>query len=283
MVDVTTMYLAKAVGLNVKTLKNSYKYNTNVSHHSFPTGTNSPTDTYIPNNLPSFPNIEQTFWSIMDQYTNKTEPNLRKDKDKMWCHHRGVGVLEHCKEATKDIGSGCGGNNNNARNNHCKAFWRYFIEACNRVHSQDPTDNKYKMTNSPQRYCQSDSVTEGTASSIWWLYRNWNRACPELADKIYSLANNTLATGYMKISGAPSPFKSSYRVAGSTMRYKCSDGYALPDGSNPVQELHCPGSLVIDRTQVTLCERKKEKSNFKISMKFSFSKKMRARGPRPWQ
>ena len=60
-VDVTTMYLAKSLGLNVKTLKNSYTYNTNVSLHSFPNGSNSPSQTYLPENEANYPNLEQTY------------------------------------------------------------------------------------------------------------------------------------------------------------------------------------------------------------------------------
>ena len=78
------MYLAKSLGLNVKTLKNSYRYNTNVSYHAFPTGSNSPSQTHIPVNEAGYPNLEQVYWSIMDQYTNITEPKMREDKDKMW-------------------------------------------------------------------------------------------------------------------------------------------------------------------------------------------------------
>ena len=251
-VDVTTMYLAKSLGLNVKTLKNSYTYNTNVSLHSFPNGSNSPSQTYIPENEANYPNLEQTYWSIMDQYTNITEPTIHEDKDKMWCSHRGLGMYEHCKTATAEVGSGCGGSSSSARNNHCKDFWLYFMEACNRVHSRDPTDSKYRHNNNVQRYCTVSS----SSNSIYWLFRNWNRACPELSEKIYSLSNNTLATGFMELVGAPSPFKKNYRVAGTTLKYQCSDGFALPDGSNPQRELQCPGSLIIDRTQVTLCERK---------------------------
>ena len=249
------MYLAESLGLNVKTLKNSYTYNTNVSHHSFPTGSNSPSQTYIPENEAGYPNLEQVYWSIMDQYTNVTEPKMRQDKDEMWCNHKGLGMYEHCVAATEEVGSGCGGSSSYARKNHCFDFWLYFMEACNRVRSNDPNDNDYRHWNLVDRHCApSSDLSKG--NSIYWLYRNWNRACPELSDKIYSLSNNTLATGYMKLVGAPSPFKMSHRVAGSTMNYQCSDGFALPDGTNPVQELQCPGSLVIDRTSVTHCERK---------------------------
>ena len=251
----TTMYLAKSLGLNVKTLKNSYTYNTNVSHHSFPTGSNGPSQTYIPENEPNYPKLEQTYWSILDQYTNVTEPEMRQDKDNMWCNHRGLGMYEHCVAATSEVGSGCGGSSSSARNNHCEDFWLFFMEACNRVRSNDPTDTKYWHRNTVTRHCQSSDVLS-SGNSIYWLYRNWIRACPELSDKIYSLSNNTLATGYMKLVGATSGFNKNYRVAGTTMKYQCSDGFELPDGSNPQQELQCPGSLMIDRTQVTLCERK---------------------------
>ena len=263
----TTMYLAKSLGLNVKTLKNSYRYNTNVSHHSFPTGSNSPSQTHIPVNEAGYPNLEQVYWSIMDQYTNITEPKMREDKDKMWCNHRGLGMYEHCIAATAEVGSGCGGSSSYARSNHCFDFWLYFMEACNRVRSNDPNNNNYRHRNQVQRHCQPSSVLS-KGNSIYWLYRNWNRACPELLDKIYSLSNNTIVTGYMSLVGATSPFNKNYRVAGTTMKYKCSDGFGLPDGSNPVQELQCPGSLVIDRTSVTHCERKQTNISQKSHLVF---------------
>ena len=78
-----------------------------------------------------------------------------------------------------------------------------------------------------------------------------------MAEEIPSLANNTQATGgHMELVGAFDGFNESIRVPGSRMRYQCSGGFGMEDGTNPIQELQCLGSRMIDRTQVTLCERK---------------------------
>ena len=125
------------------------------------------------------------------------------------------------------------------------------MESCHRVRSLDTSDIKYTAA-SVMGKCLSVSGDH----DIFYLFRNWDRACPELEDEIYSLSNNTLATGYMDIQTAPTGFDKAYRIPGAQMNYKCSSGFGLPTGDNPEQILKCPGSRKIDRTQVTLCERK---------------------------
>ena len=79
-----------------------------------------------------------------------------------------------------------------------------------------------------------------------------------MREDIPSLANNTVATGgHMELVGAVDGFNSSITVPGSQMRYQCSEGFGMEDGSNLVQELQCLGSRLIDRTTVAICERKK--------------------------
>ena len=258
MVDITTVYLARALGLNVEDLETgSYVYNTTLSSHSFPTGAESPDQTFVPENVDGFPNLEQTFWSIMDQYNSTSEPSMRADKDMMWCHHQGVGMFEHCKSATAQLGSGCGGATDLNREEHCKRFWVFFIESCHRVRSLDPNDSKHSHSDDVERYCQDrDLLSSG--NSIYHLLRNWERDCPDMTEEIPSLANNTQATGgHMQLVGAFDGFNESIRVPGARLRYQCSHGFGIEDGTNPIQELQCLGSRRIDRTQVTLCERKR--------------------------
>ena len=60
MVDITTVYLARALGLNVEDLETgSYVYNTILSSHSFPTGAESPDQTFVPENVDSFPRLKR--------------------------------------------------------------------------------------------------------------------------------------------------------------------------------------------------------------------------------
>jgi hypothetical protein len=126
------------------------------------------------------------------------------------------------------------------------------MEACHRVRSIDPTDYEYNHGDDPEYRC----LTPHADNTIYYLFRNWGRSCPYLEEKISSLANNTLATGSLDLEGPETGFSSSYRIAGSQFKYKCSKGFSLPDGTNPEQLLSCSGSLKVDTTQVTLCERK---------------------------
>ena len=257
MIDITTVYLARTLGLNVRDLEEgNYVFNTSLSSHSFPTGAESPSSIFIPENLHGYPNLEQTFWTIMDQYNSTSEPFMRANKDMMWCHHYGVGMYEHCKSATAQLGSGCGGVTESEQEEHCKRFWTFFMEACHRVRSLDPNDSKYSHSDDVERYCQGSKLFS-SGNSIYYLLRNWDRDCPDMVEQIPSLANNTEATGgHLELVGAFDGFNESIRVPGSRMRYQCSGGFGMEDGTNPIQELQCLGSRMIDRTQVTLCERK---------------------------
>jgi hypothetical protein len=77
-----------------------------------------------------------------------------------------------------------------------------------------------------------------------------------LETKIHSLANNTLATGWLELESAAAGFSKNYKIPGTKMKYKCSEGFSQPDGTNPNQKLSCSGSLKVDMTQIRLCERK---------------------------
>ena len=90
-VNVATVYLAKALGLDVGSLVGSYTYNWAASH-SFPmNATVGPSKTFEPTG-----DEEQAYWTLVDQYTTKTEPGLRSEKGRNWCHHQGIGVHSHC-------------------------------------------------------------------------------------------------------------------------------------------------------------------------------------------
>ena len=246
-VDITTVYLVKLMGLHMNNFITKYVFKTNLTLHSFP-GTHSPT--YIPDNVGGLPNLEQVFWSIMDQYTNITEPGIRNVwKDKMWCHYHGVGVFKHCRVTHAE--SNCGGNSNS----HCVNVWKYFMDACHRVRSLNPQDNNYKVVNNrPLNKCMSSSIAD-SGNSIWYLHRSWQRECPDMELKLHHLANNTLATGWLERVGAASGFHVSYRIPGTTMKYKCSNGFDLPNGTNPNQLLSCSANRKVDTTHIDHCER----------------------------
>ena len=74
-VNVATVYLAKALGLNVGSLVDSYTYDWAVSH-SFPmNGTAGPSETFEPTG-----DEAQAYWTLLDHYTTETEPGLRAGK-----------------------------------------------------------------------------------------------------------------------------------------------------------------------------------------------------------
>ena len=90
-VNVATVYLAKALGLDVGSLVGSYTYNWAASH-SFPmNATAGPIETFEPTG-----DEVQAYWTLVDQYTAETEPGLRAGKGRNWCHHQGIGVHSHC-------------------------------------------------------------------------------------------------------------------------------------------------------------------------------------------
>ena len=249
-IDVTTVYLAKILGINVGTLIANYVFNTKLSDHTFPAGSSPPIAIYIPDNLSDFPNLEQTYWTILGQYTNATEPNMRKDKDDVWCHYRALAVHEHCKDTITTIGSGCGGGTNSIRQSHCKNLWKHFVEACHRVISRDPSN--INLDEDPHAKCMGDTL----GNSIYYLHRGWGRSCPEMKDQLHALADNTLAKGWLGIAGPDTGGDVRYRIPGTRMKYKCSAGFVLPNATNPDQLLECNGNMKVDTSHITHCERK---------------------------
>ena len=249
-IDVTTVYLAKILGINVGTLIANYVFNTKLSDHTFPAGSSPPNPIYAPENLSDFPNLEQTYWTILGQYTNATEPNMRKDKDDVWCHYHALAVHDHCKDTITTIGSGCGGGTNSLRQSHCKNLWKHFVEACHRVISRDPSN--IDLEEDPHEKCMGDTL----GNSIYYLHRGWGRSCPEMKDQLHALANNTLAEGWLGIVGAETGGDVRYRIPGTRMKYKCSAGFTLPNGTNPEQTLECNGNMKVDTSFITHCERK---------------------------
>ena len=236
------------MGLHTHNFISKYVYKTNLTLHSFP-GTHSPT--YIPDNVGGLPNLEQVFWSIMDQYTASSEASIRTaSKDTMWCHYHGVGVVKHCE--VSHGGSNCGGNSGS----RCLKVWKYFMEACHRVRSLNPQDNKYKVANNqPESKCMSSSVAESD-NSIWYLHRGWQRDCPDMEYQLRDLANTSLADGWLQRISADTGFNLNYRIPGTRMKYKCSAGFSLPNNSNPDQILSCSANRKVETTHIAHCERK---------------------------
>ena len=75
-------------------------------------------------------------------------------------------------------------------------------------------------------------------------------------DKLHQYANNTLATGWLQLSAAGDQSHWSYRIPGTEYQYVCSNGFELPNKTNPIQTLKCQGSGLVDTTYITSCIRK---------------------------
>ena len=87
-------------------------------------------------------------------------------------------------------------------------------------------------------------------------YFSWERTCELLQDKLSQFANNSLATGYLEVSGLGSESKREYRIAGTEFKYKCNMGFELPNKTNPDQTFQCQGNLQVDTSFITSCVRK---------------------------
>ena len=146
-IDLTTLYLARALGLSVSNIiTNSIFDETAV--YIFPnSSTNGPDQIFPPVDLGNFPNLEQTYWTIMSQYTNATEPTMRtRQRSQKWCWIVGKGVSDHCLMSRTNVGcSSC--------STCCWNIWKNFVEACHRVHSLDTSSSPYKMEGNAQTVC----------------------------------------------------------------------------------------------------------------------------------
>ena len=144
--NIATMYLAKLLSVDLNNIKSFiFEFNT---EYEFPNGSNFAT--YPPDSLTEFPNLEQLFWTIMNQFTPETEPSIRNNKSPLWCWYTGYAVFDHCK-ATYQRKS-CG----QEADSHCKQIWKNFLEGCHRVRSINPV-GEYGFTNNVNRWCMSDA------------------------------------------------------------------------------------------------------------------------------
>ena len=143
--DIVTLYLASAFRLSVSNIVNNFVFD-EVKNYipTFPNHTtNGPDAIYPPDQLAAFPNLEQSYWTIMSQLTTSTEPLLRTaERSPKWCWHVGYAVRGHCVE-TRDATS-CPAGAPNA-NTMCNKVWKHFVEGCHRVLSLDTSVYPYRQ------------------------------------------------------------------------------------------------------------------------------------------
>ena len=88
---------------------------------------------------------------------------------------------------------------------------------------------------------------------------SWSRSCPDLQTAIansVTVDNSKGLDGSLQLVGAATGFDSRYRIPGSTMKYKCSKGFDVGDGTNPEQLFICRFKRQVDFGIVKKCERK---------------------------
>ena len=247
-VNIATVYLAQALGVSLSTIIESYTFVATASH-VFPNSLTNPIPVYIPDSEPDFPDLEQIYWSILDQFTSASEPGIREDKSPLWCWYVGLAVSDHCTSIK---------NSKSCADNNCQDIWKYFVEACHRVRSINTASGDYKMdsTRTPRRYC------------IWYphqdyrayhISKRWSLGCPDMGRNLRDYADTSVVDGYLHLYEAvdPTSYDVDYRVPGTAFHYKCSTGFGLPDYSNPDREIICQGNRKSDFSAVTEnCKRK---------------------------
>ena len=72
-IDITTVYLARALGLTVSNIVASFIFDER-KDYVFP---GNASEIFPPVNLTQFWNLEQTYWTIISQYTAASEPLMR--------------------------------------------------------------------------------------------------------------------------------------------------------------------------------------------------------------
>ena len=148
LVDIVTLYLAQALGLDTADMKTNFVYE-KTKTYIYPNSSLGPSEIFpADSNLTTFPGLEQTYWSIISQYTASTESGLRSGRSASWCWILGKGLHDPCL-ATKTSET-CSLNN-------CYNIWKYFLEACHRVRSLDPTLPQYRTCCNPDNPCASTS------------------------------------------------------------------------------------------------------------------------------
>ena len=248
LVDITTLYLARALDLSVSNIVTNFMFDEGKTYN-FPNHTaDGPYEIYPPEGLIDFVNLEQTYWTIISQYTEDTEPPMRtRERKDKWCWIQGKGLHDHC-EATKATLT-CPGTSVLS----CDDVWKYFVEACHRVHSLNTSIEPYLMDgHDPLEPC----IPSMPGRTYYEISKMWERGCVFLEDRLPQFADNAIASGSLEISGPGAESNMNYRIPGTEFKYKCSSGYYLPNQTNPDQILQCQGNRLVDTSFITNCVRK---------------------------
>ena len=143
--DIATLYLARSLGLSVENIISTFVFD-ETKTYVFPNSSSKPNTIYPPleyDLLYRWPSLDETYWTIMSQYTSVTEPAMRtRDRADYWCWFVGKGMYEHCLE--KAGATSCPEDTID-HVTMCKENWQYFVEACHRVHSKNPAQNGYNV------------------------------------------------------------------------------------------------------------------------------------------
>ena len=154
-IDIVTLYLARTLGLNTADIKENFVFEKTKTYEFPDSLASGPYEIFPPNSsLTDFPDLEQTYWSILSQFSPTTEPSIRADKSPEWCWLVGRGLHDHCLLTSDSL---------NCSLNTCDTIWSNFVEACHRVRSLDTSTSAYEMCG----WCNPNTPC---------LYRTYNQA-----------------------------------------------------------------------------------------------------------
>ena len=78
-IDIVTLYLARSLGLNTADIKENFVFEKTKTYEFPDSLASGPYEIFPPNSsLTDFPDLEQTYWSILSQYSPITEPSIRQ-------------------------------------------------------------------------------------------------------------------------------------------------------------------------------------------------------------
>ena len=150
LVDLATLYLAQALGLDTADIKANFVYE-KTKTYVYPNSSSGPSEIFPPDSsLTTFPGLEQTYWTVVSQYTASTEPSLRSGRSAQWCWILGKALHDHCSAARANLACSL---------NNCYNIWKYFLESCHRVRALDTSLAQYRTCCNPSKPCASTSYS----------------------------------------------------------------------------------------------------------------------------
>ena len=134
-INIVTLYMIHFLGLNMPKFIGDYVFDPKKDHVYPKVYQNM----WAPEELPDYPDLEQAYWSIVNQYNNATESSLRYGRSRQWCQEVGYMAAQHCQTFNET----CTANSTQEIVAFCNyKVYSYIQETCYRVLSIDPYRHK---------------------------------------------------------------------------------------------------------------------------------------------